>query len=236
LKGKVLSSKKTSSQLDGMVYGMILGDGHLKKPVEGGNSTFILHHSVKQKEYLLHKLKLLEEISHVKTSTWDKKTFNKKVQKYYFSIFAQTNKLKYFTKLRHKFYNKDGSKILDKKILNKLTPLGLALWWMDDGCLYINRAENKSVERRAYICTHNFSYEQNILIQKYFKEKWDIQTSIRSVPKKGYYFISFPVEEFKKFKSIIEPFIIPSMFYKIDTDRELNRKTGPKPRETRVGT
>lgn len=211
-----MNKKMRSSELDGMVYGMLLGDGCIRKH-STGTSNFVLHHSIKQKEYISYKIKLLETISHVKISSWNRTSYNKKVNKYYNSIYAQSNRLIYFRKIYNLFY-KDNTKIINNKILNKLTPLGLSIWWQDDGCYYVSHKENKGKERRSYLCTHSFSYEEHLLIQKYFKEKWNINTTIRN-DKKQYYFISFPLKEFNKFIEIIEPYIIPSMYYKIDINR-----------------
>lgn len=222
-----MSSKKTSSELDGIIYGMLLGDGHVRKPTKAGTCNFILHHSKKQEEYLKHKLNLLEEISHVKTNYWEKSTKNKKNNKIYYSIYAQTNFLNYFRKLRNIFYT--PNKRVTLEILEKLTPQGLALWWMDDGCLYINRQKSGILERRAYLATHSFSLKENELIKEYFKNKFDIKLSIKYQHSSSQYFISFPIPEFKKFVNLIKPYIIESMAYKINLQEELKLKPGPKP-------
>ena len=65
--------------------------------------------------------------------------------------------------------------------------------------------------------THCFNYEENILIQKYFKNKWDIDVQI-SQEKGKYYFIRLNVESMRKLIKIIYKHVceIPSMIYKID--------------------
>lgn len=223
-----MSSKKTSSELDGMIYGILLGDGHIRKPSKAGTCNFILHHSTKQKDYLFYKLRLLEEISHVKFNYWEKQQLNKN-GKTYNSIYAQSNCLKYFKKLRDIFYSKDNKKILTEKILNKLTPLGLALWWFDNGCLYINRGKSNKIERRAFLATQNFTEKEHDLIVHYFFKTWNIKVVKRMHPTTKQFYISFPIPEFKKFIAIIKDYTIPSMEYKVNLKEELNRKTGPKP-------
>ena len=223
-------SSKTSSELDGMIYGMLLGDGCIRKPTKAGTCNFVLHHSAKQKEYFFSKLALLEEVSHVKTNYWEKSHFSKKNQKTYYSIYGQSNFLNYFKKLRDVFYNSEGTKIVTETILKKLTPLGLALWWMDDGCLYVKRHKNSTIERRAFLSTCSFTEEEHVLIKQYFFSRWNLNVTIRQHPKTKYRYISFPVEDFKKFVEIIKEHVVPSMQYKIDYNKELNLKTGPKPR------
>ena len=100
------NKKLKSSEFDGMIYGMLLGDGCIRKPTKAGTCNFILHHSIKQKDYLLYKKKLLENISHVKINYWEKENYNKKVKKVYKSVYAQSNFLNYFKKLRNIFYDR----------------------------------------------------------------------------------------------------------------------------------
>ena len=85
---------------------------------------------------------------------------------------------------------------------------------MDDGCLSIHKGN-----RYGKLCTHCFNYEENILIQKYFKRKWNIDVDIK-IEKNKYYFIRFNVKALKKLIQIIYPYVIqiPSMIYKIDLD------------------
>jgi len=224
-----MSSKKTSSELDGMIYGILLGDGHIRKPSKAGTCNFILHHSKKQEEYLFYKISLIEEISHVKFNYWNKSIVNKKNGKTYYSIYAQTNFLNYFKKLRDIFYCPvTNKKILYKNHLNKLTPLGLALWWMDDGCLYINRGKNNKIERRAFLATQNYNSLENDLIVEYFLQTLNIKVTKRLHPTTKQFYINFPIPEFKKFIQIIKDYVIPSMEYKINLKEELNLKKGPK--------
>lgn len=212
--------KLRSSDLDSIVYGTLLGDASLSKPSGKANSNFTLSHSPKQKEYLEFKKDLVNNISHVKMKYKEIDYTNKQNQKTYKTCYYYSNYLEYFTKLRKIFYL-SGRKIVTRKILNKLKPLGLALWWMDDGSLVIyERKDRNAVNRYATLATCNFTYEEHEIIVKYFNEVWDIFPKIkkRTATKsdKEYYVLKFPMKEFRKFKEIIEPHIIPSMQYKID--------------------
>ena len=97
---------------------------------------------------------------------------------------------------------------------NLLTPLSLAVWWMDDGCLSIYKPKG---ERYGKLCTHSFTLRENELIKKYFSVVWNIECKIK-IEKQKYYFIRFNATEMKKLINIIYPYVleIPSMVYKID--------------------
>lgn len=211
--------KLRSSELDGILYGTLLGDASLNKTSRNGNFNLTLTHSPKQKEYLEFKKNLISKVSHVRFSYKETISFNKQVKKNYTTCCYYTNYLKYFTKLEKIFYDDNRKKIVTRKILNKLTPLGLALWWMDDGCLCIHkRKDRNTLQRTATIATYSFSLEEHDLIIKYFKEKWNIKVKLSwAGPKDNKKpVIKMPMLEFGKFKNIIEPYIIPSMHYKID--------------------
>ena len=86
-------------------------------------------------------------------------------------------------------------------MLYKLTGLGIATWYMDDG----------SNGHYGYIfCTNGFSKDDVQLIQKFFKEKFDINTTIR---KDNVIYIK--ADSKQKFKNLVSPYIIESMKYKL---------------------
>lgn len=207
----------SSSELDAIVVGMILGDGNLSRPSGNANSHFTLAHSPKQREYLEYKKALLEKISHVRMKYKEIDFFNKQVGKTYKTLYYYSNCLEYFTKWFRKFYT--PKKTVTRKLLDKLDPRGLALWWMDDGCLVVySRKDRNSVNRYATLATCSFSKEEHEIIVEYFKETWGISPRVitRTARGRQYQVLKFPMLEFRKFVEIIKPHIIPSMAYKID--------------------
>ena len=210
--------KFSSSELDGAIYGAILGDASLSKPTGNSNSNITLTHSPKQTEYLEFKVEIFKQIHPLVFKFKSINFFNKKQNKIYTTYYYYSNYTQYLTKLRHKFYP-NGIKQVSYDILNKLTPLGLAIWWMDDGSLVIyERKDRNAVNRYATLATCSFSKEEHEIIKNYFINTWDIKPKIVKRNQKGkiYYIIMFPMIEFIKFRNIIKDFIIPSMNYKID--------------------
>lgn len=191
-----------------VIIGGLLGDSYFNKK----KNIIRFQHSDKQLDYL----------------NWKFNCFNKEYTRGIYKRNYNDGRIGYnfeFINKHHDFqdefnfilkhlYTNNGRKKISMKILNELSPLGLAIWWMDDGCLSVHRGN-----RYGKLCTHCFNYEEHILIQKYFKEKWDIDVKIK-VEKQKYHFIYFNVHALKKFIRIIYKYIaeIPSMLYKIDLD------------------
>lgn len=199
-----------------IILGGLLGDSYCNR-----KRQFVrFYHSEKQLEYLLWKYNQFEkeDIRGLYKRNIDNKYFS---QNFEFANKKQKmNDL--FTFLSKNLYSNEGRKKISLKYLNKLKPLGLAIWWMDDGSLI-----NHKGSRYGRLCTESFNYEEHILLQKYFKQKWDIDVSIKE-EKGKYYFLRFNVESLKKLFTIIYKDIchVPSMIYKIDLNYKNNVKLG----------
>lgn len=202
----------TSSELDSFVIGTLLGDSSLIRKKKTHNAYFKCSHCLQQEELIKFKKSILEQI-HPTTVNLRKDSNRDSFQ-------LNTNSIMYFTKLHNKLYD-NKIKIVNRTILNKLTPLGLAVWYMDDGQLCLQKSptdKTKILSRRARIWSMSFTYEQHIIIKDYFKEVWDIEVKIYKVMKKGgiKFYIEFNSTNFLKFRNIIKDYIIPTMLYKID--------------------
>ena len=202
--------KLRSSELDGFIIGTVLGDSSLIKRKVTHTAYFKCSHCDAQLQLIKFKEALLKQIHPTQTNL--KQTPRSDWQ-------LNTNCLTYYDKLRLRFYSQ-GVKIVTRDLLNKLTPLGLAVWFMDDGQLALQRdpVTKKIITRRARLWTLSFSYEEHQLMQQYFKETWDITPKIYSVKKTGgiKFYLEFNMTNFKKFREIIKNYIIPIMLYKID--------------------
>lgn len=196
--------KKTSllSQELEIILGGLLGDSHIRKD----NYIVCFGQSEKQFEYLKWKHQKLKRIS----SDIYKTTIKDKYYRYNFETLPKYNKdIKTIFNMTSNVLHK---KQVTRRWLNLLTPLSLAVWWMDKGYLSIHKGN-----RYGKLCTHNFSYKEHLIIKKYFKTVWDINVDIKT-EKGKYYFCRLNIENLKKLISIIYPHVIeiPSMIYKID--------------------
>ena len=119
---------------------------------------------------------------------------------------------KYFRVL-YKYLYKNGKKTIPLKALNRLTPLSLAIWWMDDGCLYAKKRHNKIHAWELYLNTY-LSDEENQVIINYFQQKWGIVWKLNH--DKGRSRLRCSTKEGRKFLNIIRPIVnqIQCMQYK----------------------
>lgn len=187
-----------------ILIGMVLGDGYLKVTENAGIS---ITHSEKQLEYLLYKKQLLEEILICKPITLQKVKPNM-----YNTICYRIDKgHKYFRILRKWVYI-NNKKTFSRKILNYLNPLGIAIWYMDDGCLSAKKRNGKIHAYELFLNTHLTKKENQVIID-YFNEVWNIK--FQQVKNKNAYRLRMSTKEIKKFMLLIKDYIHPSMSYKI---------------------
>lgn len=127
------------------------------------------------------------------------------------------NRLKVPLYNRHEFYTKSSLTLNDlhkrwyipiktiyKEDLYRIQPLGLAIWFMDDGY---------KVGNGGILSTNCFSITDLNIIKEMFKNKFNIDVTIYEKR----HLIYFPVKEFKKLVEIIKPYIISCMQYKIES-------------------
>ena len=191
----------TNQEKRSAVIGMILGDAHISK-----ECRLSMGHSEQQKDYLFFKKRILQEIQKPEIKPYQTISSGK-----YINWRLATRKRPMYIWLRKRFYP-NGIKTIKRKWLEKLTPLGIAIWFMDDGSTSYKIRNEKIHAVETTINTY-LSKEQNEIIINYFKERWGIQMGLNR--SRGKYRIRIGTKEARKFVKIIEPYIIPLMKYKI---------------------
>lgn len=179
--------------------GSMLGDGHFRKTSENGGVSLIICHCAKQKSYLEYKKQILGELAndiYIKKIT-DYRFKNPEYEEVYLSTKANLDLVEFY----NNWYT--PKKEVYAEDLYKITPLGLAIWYMDDG--------SKIKEGGGLLCTNAFSIESLKIIQEMFLTKFDIKVSIYEKSHQIY----IPVKEFIKFAELIKPYIIEDMYYKL---------------------
>ena len=205
-----------SQEQQQLVLGSLLGDGYCNRK----RQIIKFSQCEKQKEYLEYKYSFFnsDEVYGI---------YKREYKEGYIGYSFE------FPNIKHKYdtlysyigkylYSNEGRKKISPSYLKELSPLGLAIWWMDDGSLC-----NSKGNRWGKLCTECFNYEEHILLQKYFKEKWNIDVKI-SKEKDKYYFINFNATALRKLISIIYKYVleVPCMVYKIDMDYKNNLNLG----------
>lgn len=197
---------------------LTIGDGSI---YEKQNAfVFECGHAIKQAAYAQHKSDMLKQHGFaVKDRLYTAKS-GKNIGKTYFYFSIYNDPL--LNTARKWTYNKNR-KALDKALLRQLDARSLAYLFMDDGSVrHINYLKKGNVkylyaEEKAHayrFATECFSLDEVVLFQEWLKEKFLIQTSLERSAN-GYRTQILQESSKDIFKSIIEPFIIPSMCYKI---------------------
>lgn len=197
LEEKVISEKRgdisISDEQKETLFGTLMGDGNLRYNLTGINVFGRINHSEKQFNYITYLSENLKGlVSDVRP--YISKSKGRAYNSYYFTFKSNCNLNPFY----HMFYT-DGIKDVPKD-LSLLTPRAMAFWFMDDGS-----ASNPSIK----IATCSFSIDGLKRIQKYLKEKFDLNINITSEKK-----IYFKSESARKFKQLILPYMEESMMYK----------------------
>ena len=201
------------------LFGTILGDSWVKNYKT--TAWIKISHTEKQKEYV-NFFKNLAEVWGLKSTKiyqYVQET-NYGTYKYYSCNIKLPTKRHFGLERTYK----DGKKIVSPYVLNRISVFGLLLWYLDDGSLTVHTKKNGSVSRSASIATHSFTYNENLAIQRMFKDRFDIDVSVNR--DKTYNYIYINAENFRKFIDIVRPYLklVPKdMMYKFNMKYVKNR-------------
>lgn len=98
-------------------------------------------------------------------------------------------------------------------VLSDISPVGLAIWYQDDGSL--------NSGKYPVISTGSFSTEQNIQLTDMLKNRYGLDAN-PLVDSKGYCYIRFTPDSGMEFLKIVSPYMHPSMQYKTTIDISKN--------------
>lgn len=196
-----LAARLNRKQRDVLV-GLLLGDGHLETQNNGRTYRLKIEHSLVQNEYVDWLYQLFQDHTRTEPRQKIQLVSGKAYQKYGFSTLS-TGSLRFYGQ---QFYP-DGRKRVPKSISRLLTPIGLAVWFMDDG-------SSKSDRHRARILnTQGYIQEDIKRLQEALADRFKIATTRRK-QKEGEQ-IYIPSLQVERFICLIRPYILPSMEYKI---------------------
>ena len=200
---------KTTKEI---ILGSLLGDGSLNIHKGYKNARFSFRHSIVQKDYFLWKVNQLSDISSGKSIFIQKNDGGYSKNK---KMLYQSRALPQLTEI-YTLVRKRGKFHIRRKWLNQMTPLSLAIWWLDDGSIISNG-------RKGVFCTDGFEQKQVERLARYLKVVWNITVTVapigvsRDGKKQQYYRIWIrSTEELKKFLRIIMPYVqVEAMLPKI---------------------
>jgi recombination protein RecA len=191
-----------------VILGGLMGDGALSSTRSGHGARFRFGHGAKQAAYADWKGSLFANLQ-VARSTNAKG-----------AVFHDVQPLPELGEVRGAVYGTvRGKKVLSEEYLKLLTPLSLAVWYMDDGC-YTERAKGlqertKDGSGRIEICVEALEPTSRERLQSYLADTWGIRARLRLSGSARKAVLTFPEEETAKFQALVAPFVHPSMEYKL---------------------
>lgn len=186
-----------------ILVGMILGDAYLSKQRISAHIKF--EQGYNQKEFVYHLFALFKEYcfaEQVSERLFFKGVNKGKIKSYWF----RTASHQYFTKLHTLFY-KNKVKCVNISFLRTiLTPRLLAYWIMCDGSLQKNK-------KTCVLHTQGFTKEENQGCSQLLNTQFGLSSKV-ILHKKIYWVIEIPSKDSNKLAELIDPYLIPSMYYK----------------------
>jgi len=109
----------------------------------------------------------------------------------------------------------DGKKVLSEDYLKQLTPLALAIWYMDDGS-FSNRSKGlqemtKEGSGRSTICVEAMEPTTRTRLVAYLADTWGLNAKLVSSGARQKPVLVFAKDETAKLHALIAPFVHPSM-------------------------
>src|SRR3954452_14657992 len=164
-------TERLSPQQWQVVLGGLMGDGHLAPNTHGRSGVrFRMGHSAKQAEYVDWKASMFGNIEQTRSVRPNG------------AVHIDLTPLPELSELREVVYWGDGKKHLSWDYLKALTPLALAVWYMDDASFALRSKglQQRTVggSGRAEICVEAMSEGSQRRLQEYLKDHFGLETHL----------------------------------------------------------
>jgi recombination protein RecA len=204
----IVEQQRVGEQQFQLILGSLMGDGSLSPNRRDRSGTrFRMGHGAKQEAYLDWKASLLGNIPHTRT-------VNAKG-----AVFADFTPLPELRELHEAVYFGDGKKHLSWDYLKSLTPLALAVWYMDDGNFTLR---SKGVQERTAggtgrieICVEAMSPGSRERLARYLRDTYGLQVKLMDRGARKVSVLQFSTAASEKFQKLVAPYVHPSMEYKL---------------------
>lgn len=208
-------STMNDEEIRGAIIGMVLGDGSLPLNGRSINAHMDFAHCAKQREYAVWKAGLLENLTSVRITDGISCCHGKEYPKV--RVISKTHP--FYTHLWKRFYH-NGRKTIDTFLMERLTPLGLAIWYQDDGTL-----KNHENYLTPMLETNSFNVAEHLIMTKTLANKFHIEFRANHLNSK-YLMLRLRRKDREKFFDIIREYVHPTMAYKIQDDGKTIMSTG----------
>ena len=185
--------------------GTLMGDGALSPSRSGHGARFRFTHCAAQTEYADWKASLFSNVTSSRTVRPDG------VVTYDFKPLPE------LADMRQSVYE-DGKKVLDDDYLKSLSPLSLALWYMDDANFSVRSTGvqecTEGLSGRVSICVEAMEEQTRERLVSYLADTWGIRADLKSRGPREQAVLDFTNAESAKLQALIAPYVHPSMEYK----------------------
>ena len=189
-----------------VLLGGLMGDSALSPTRSGHGARLRWGHGAKQVEYGDWKASLFANVG-------VSRSVNAKS-----AVFHDVQPLPELAELREAVYV-DGKKMLSHDYLKRLTPLSLAIWYMDDASFAIRakglQERTREGSGRAEICVEAIEPTSRERLVEYLADTWNIRPTLIDKGSAKKACLVFSKDETAKLHALIAPFVHPSMEYKL---------------------
>jgi len=192
-----------SPDQESVLIGTLLGDGCLA--MHGHHARLHVKHKAAHRSLAEFKRSTFESYLSMALHEFDQRLGGKRHP----CVQFVTRTHPVFTSWRRRFYD-DGRKQVPDDITDLLTPLAIAVWFMDDGS-----ADHCGVT----IQTHSFDDHEVERLVRALSEGFDIVATTRA--NKGRSILYIGKRELPRFAAIVRPFILGDLEYKLVPRRGL---------------
>ncbi|CAN5603401.1 intein-containing recombinase RecA [soil metagenome] len=197
-------TERLSPQQWEVALGSLMGDAALSPTRSGHGARLRFGHGSAQAAYCEWQASLFANVG-------SSRSMNAKE-----TVFHDVAPLPELAELRHAVYLGD-KKVLSDDYLKGLTPLSLAVWYMDDGSFALRskglQERTRGGSGRAEVCVEALDPSSRQRLVTHLRDTWDLR--VKLVERGGNEIIQFPTAETAKLHALIAPFVHPSMSYKL---------------------
>lgn len=186
-----------------LLVGLLLGDGHLETQTDGRTYRLRVEHSEKQKEYLFWLYEQFKE--------WVPQEPKKKTRTdgriSYEMVTVSHSAFRFYA---HQYYV-DKKKGIPRLVHRWLTPVALAIWFMDDGSIKSSKHKTFNIHALGY------SKKDLLRVQDVLERRFEITTALHK-QRNNSWRIYIPSESVEEFVTLVYPTMkhVPSMLYKLN--------------------
>lgn len=192
-----------------VLIGSILGDSHLERRNRGLGTRVIFEQCNRNVEYLMWFHNFFSSRGYCSTNKPKLITRIKKHNKVFHHYRVSSYTFTSLNWLHEMFYQQIDSrfvKIIPQDLEKYLTPLALAIWFMDDG---------SKINKTVRIATNCFQISDLECLCTILKIKYNLDVSIQKGGVNKGNILYIKTNSLTTFINIVKPYMLPSMLYKL---------------------